>query len=620
MSLHAFVAMPFGTKENIDFNAVYNDLIKPALEQEGFEVFRADEETRADTIQADMLQELILADLVVVDLSIDHPKVWYELGVRHALRKRGVIQIQSSRLDLPFDVSMDRTLRYAITEGMTEQPAIPDPAKLENDRASLRQFVRNTMGSWHGRVASPVYVHLRDLPEPNWHELRSDQALEFWARYRQWSERIEMARRRGCPEDIIVLADEAPTRMFRLDALKSAGKALRSLGSHTFALSQFEEALQIAPDDLESGQQKGILLGRMGRYPEARECLERVMAACPKDAETLSLLGRLEKEAWIATWNKPHMTQEERQREAEYEDARLIEAARAYGRAFQLDPSHYYSGINAVTLRHLLIHLTDRDILDAPQLEVIEGAVQWAIESALAADARDYWARVSLADFQLLKQDVEMVERAYRDAAAVSEDDWFALDASFQQLRLLQDFGFRPPQVEAGLRALQRSLDSLETPQGGPNKVFLLSGHMIDAPGREEPRFPPCKETIARQAIAVKLDELGAGEGDVGLCGGACGSDLLFAEACLERGLRVELRIPFGIPTFLQKSVRFPENGEVWQARFHDVWLHNLTTLKAMPEELGPTAPNVDPYARHSLWQLYAALAYGSEKVRFIAF
>ena len=30
--------------------------------------------------------------------------------------------------------------------------------------------------------------------------------------------------------------------------------------------------------------------------------------------------------------------------------------------------------------------------------------------------------------------------------------------------------------------------------------VFLFSGHMIDAPGRPEPRFPADKEKIAGQA------------------------------------------------------------------------------------------------------------------------
>ena len=30
-----------------------------------------------------------------------------------------------------------------------------------------------------------------------------------------------------------------------------------------------------------------------------------------------------------------------------------------------------------------------------------------------------------------------------------------------------------------------------------PRQVVLFSGHMIDAPGREKPRFPPDKEPIA---------------------------------------------------------------------------------------------------------------------------
>jgi len=65
-----------------------------------------------------------------------------------------------------------------------------------------------------------------------------------------------------------------------------------------------------------------------------------------------------------------------------------------------------------------------------------------------------------------------------------------------------------------------------------PRYVLLFSGHMIDAPGRKEARFPPEKEREAAEAIAIKLDELKTGEKDLALCGGACGGDLLFAEAC----------------------------------------------------------------------------------------
>ncbi len=51
MKLHAFVAMPFGQKKgpdgtDIDFNAIYKNLLKPTIEAAGLEVFRADYEPR----------------------------------------------------------------------------------------------------------------------------------------------------------------------------------------------------------------------------------------------------------------------------------------------------------------------------------------------------------------------------------------------------------------------------------------------------------------------------------------------------------------------------------------------------------------------------------------------
>src|ERR1043166_7173251 len=75
-----------------------------------------------------------------------------------------------------------------------------------------------------------------------------------------------------------------------------------------------------------------------------------------------------------------------------------------------------------------------------------------------------------------------------------------------------------------------------------PRNVLLCSGHMIDAPDREDPRFPPSREPVAAAAIAQLLDspEIGAGAGDLAICGGACGGDLLFAEACLARGVGLD--------------------------------------------------------------------------------
>ncbi|SET52516.1 hypothetical protein SAMN05216326_13312 [Nitrosomonas marina] len=61
MRQHVFVVMPFGKKEGIDFNAVYLDLIKPALLQAAVAPFRADEEILPGDIRADMFQELLMA-------------------------------------------------------------------------------------------------------------------------------------------------------------------------------------------------------------------------------------------------------------------------------------------------------------------------------------------------------------------------------------------------------------------------------------------------------------------------------------------------------------------------------------------------------------------------------
>ena len=99
-----------------------------------------------------------------------------------------------------------------------------------------------------------------------------------------------------------------------------------------------------------------------------------------------------------------------------------------------------------------------------------------------------------------------------------------------------------------------------------PRKVVLFSGHMIDAPGREKPRFPPDEEPVAAGAIASALADLDVGPSDLCICGGACGGDLLFAEAALARSARLELYIPFEEPIFLEKSVDFA--GGVWRARY----------------------------------------------------
>ena len=616
MAYHAFVAMPFGTKENIDFNKVYSEYIQPALEGAGFEVFRADEEMRAGDIRTDMFQELLLADLVVADLSIDNPNVWYELGVRHALRARGVIGIRCRRNYMPFDVYTDRALTYHVKDNPPE-PAAPDPAQLESDKKKLAQFATETINAWYDRKVSPVYHLLPYLKEPDWKSLRIEEAKEFWEEYESWAMRIEIARKRNRPGDILVLADEAPTRVFRVEASRKAGKALLSVGQYKLALTQYENALAIRPKDLESQRQKGLLLGRLKKYDEAKEWIDALVKEFPDDAESWALLGRIEKDGWVDSWRGDGKSTEEMRRDALQEEGSVREAINAYASGFRKDPTHYYSGINAVTLLYLQSDLTGKDERPGVRMEM-EGGVRWDVRGALEKDPKGYWARVTLADLEVLVSAKDVVEDAYKSAVAVAEKDWFQLNSSRQQLLLLKDLGFRTPEAEAGLAIIDRALSRINPPEKTwtPQQVFIFSGHMIDAPGREEPRFPPDKEKIAAAAIAAKLDELKAGQGDLAFCGGACGGDMLFAEACLERGVRLDVRLPFDEPTFLQNSVAFA--GDSWVDRYYKMKSDEKTRIYIMPDELGPTPKNANPYARNNLWQLYTALAWGPDKVRFV--
>jgi hypothetical protein len=147
-----------------------------------------------------------------------------------------------------------------------------------------------------------------------------------------------------------------------------------------------------------------------------------------------------------------------------------------------------------------------------------------------------------------------------------------------------------------------------ETKGVPPRKVMLFSGHMIDAPDREKPRFPANKEAVAANAIAAALKELGAGVGDLCICGGACGGDLLFAEAALARGARLELYIPFEEATFLSKSVDFANRD--WRSRFLAAKSH--ASLHVLPLEHGATPEDGDPYEQNNLWMLEAATRFGA--------
>jgi len=627
VKLHAFVAMPFGVKKDsqgkdIDFNRVYAEYIAPALAAAGLDAFRADEEQEAGDIRADMFQELLIADLVVADLTLANPNVWYELGVRHALRARGVVIVCGGQVTTAFDLYTDRKLRYGLRDGG------PDPATLPEDIRHLTAMVKATMESWHGRKVSPVYQLLPNLQEPDWKSLRIGDVREFWERYDAWEDRIMLARKAGRLGDLLVLAEEAPVAAFRAEAWIRAGEALRKAERFDFALEQLERGLEIEPHHLKGLREKGTCLQRLAlagaaghSLDQAREHYRDALAIHPDDPEIWALLGRVDKDAWVAAWRQPGRTPEQMRDDAAYEDALLRAAIDSYAKGYRRNQSHYYSGINALTLMHLYRHLTNDTRYDR-EMGVMAGAVRFGAECEPDEQQR-FWSQATLGDLEVLVGTPETVKAAYKEAIARNDKDWFALNSSRAQLQLLKELGLRPENVDAGLAAFDRALQKLARPeeQWQPRQILLFSGHMVDAPDRPAPRFPAAKESIAAHRIAEVLDRLGAGPDDLALTQGACGGDLLFTEACQRRGVKVRWLQPFREPDFIQSSV--VRGGEAWRPRYLDARAKLAGPVRAAPDELGPPPSGAEAgyaYERCNLWLLYTALACGVDvdKVRFI--
>lgn len=102
-----FVVMPFGGQ----FDAIYQQIYKPAIHAAGLEPLRADDIYDNQSIIHDIRQSIQNAVLILADVTGRNPNVNYELGIAHGLGKE-VIILTSNPEDVPSDYRHLRYLRY----------------------------------------------------------------------------------------------------------------------------------------------------------------------------------------------------------------------------------------------------------------------------------------------------------------------------------------------------------------------------------------------------------------------------------------------------------------------------------------------------------------------------
>lgn len=645
---HAFVIMPFGKKKGADgsiydFNAIYTQLIKPSLEAAGFEAFRADEETTSGDILTDMFQELLLADLCICDMSIDNANVFYELGIRHAFRKRGIVHIQAGRAYMPFDIFNVRTIPYHVTpEG------VPDPSFLEKDKAAISRVTRDTWASDAESVHSPIFNLLDGLVEPDRRTLRTPLATGFWREYNEWKERVTVAQRQKRIGDILLLTEEIRNPLIKEEAIGEAGQALKNLGRNELALNQYRKGLEVNSRNLTFRREEAFNLNRLGRVDEAIVKLENLLADIPNDTEAIAYLGRIYKEMWYESW-KWIKDRDLRLKTAFESYHWLIKAFDTYLKGYRIDLDQTYPGVNALTLGWTLVYLADLyDDKDAPDPEIqwirevlpdLEGALIFALETKARDDTADYWTLISLAELRILTAKVrQQVTRSYRKALTSSRRNQFFLQSSLGQLEILEMLELRGEFVQAGIKVIREEMmrirketvveESLskrgkiepvkpET-QKRDGMVFLFTGYMISNLRKKDNQFPPEKEEDIKNAISMILDKYGAGQEDLAVTTGMdAGSEIIFVECCAERGIPVQAYFPVAEAPYVRDFVS--PGGEQWVERFYRMRNHPRVDEFYQPDCVGLPKEGDNVHERNNRWALYSALARGIDNVRLVA-
>ncbi len=401
-----FILMPFGRKPDpsgrlIDFDAIYRELLAPAVDASGLVCVRADEETGAGFIHKLMYERLLLSEYAIADLTIANANVYYELGIRHVARPASTVMVMADDTRLPFDVQGLRSLPYRLKPDGALLDAAGDRKAL-TDRLLECQRERST--------DSPLYQLVGGLkPLPIEHE-RTDVFRDLAT----YSQRIKAD---------LAAARKGPEATVKLNALCSelgdlrnveAGVAIDLMLSYREA-GAWEQMISVAASmdpavarTVLVREQKAMALNRIGRSDEAIRELEAVIEEHGPSSETYGLLGRVYKDAWDRA-QKTGQTIAAK--------GHLKRAISAYLAGFEADWRDAFPGINAVTL------MTLSDPPD-PRAGALIPVVRYAAERRIARGGGDYWDNATVFELALLANRPADAEAVLGDMMARPSAVW----------------------------------------------------------------------------------------------------------------------------------------------------------------------------------------------------
>ena len=411
-----FVLMPFGQKldaagQTLDFDAIHRDLIKPAIEKADLDPIRADEEMAGGIIHKPMYEHLLLCEYAVADLTTANANVFYELGIRHAMRPHTTIVVFAEGTRLPFDLGPVRGLPYAVTPAGT-----PDMGKNKVDALCALLSEARKAGT-----DSPVFQLLNDMEPPDISRLKTDVFRDRVAYSVRVKEKLASARKEGAEAIDAIKAELEPIHDAESGVVVDLLLSYRAVKAWDKMVLLSEDMSEPVARTVLVQEQVALALNRAGRGDEAEEMLLGLVNERGPSSETYGILGRVYKDRW---------DEARRGGNAILARSLLDKAIAAYLRGFQNDWRDAYPGVNAITLMEL------RDPPDERRKELLP-VVTYAVKRRIESGEPDYWDHATLLELAVLAEDAEQAASALGDALAAVREVWEP-ETTLNNLRLIR--------------------------------------------------------------------------------------------------------------------------------------------------------------------------------------
>lgn len=415
LSQICFVLMPFGKKtavsgQIIDFDAVYNLVIMPAVHAAGLQPLRADQEASDGIIHRTMLERLVLCDYALADLTTANANVFYELGVRHAAKPKTTVLIFAQDLErLPFDVMPLRAMPYKIGKNGR-------PAKVSSARDALEAKIR--AAKVERDFDSPVYQLLDGYPNIAPHA--SKHIRDIIDQEEMYTKSIVGSIPKGIDKLKEVEENIERHSAWSICILRCMATALRSLSAWGEIVSLFERADVAFQRDTPLRELYALALNRLRRSDIAEQVLTTLHSERGATSESLGLLGRIYKDRWLAATQEKGST---------LALSYLERAIDVYVAGFDADPRDFYPGVNALTLMSCLGRPDTRYRKLLP-------AVLYSAERKLQQGHDDYWINATMLELSMLSSDLDSARIYLRKAISCHSEGW-QLITTERNLRLI---------------------------------------------------------------------------------------------------------------------------------------------------------------------------------------